>query len=276
MNKKSLITHMTNLYYSLVPLIFYILSRSVVFSLGNFFHWNAQISNLIGGVINFIGLYVIFYRNLHKKRMELFNAPNLENQHYSAYLWVMLAGVCACLFLNNLVLLLGLRQQIVSYERVSQAIYSGNYALMAIQVIVVAPLTEELLFRGLIYQSASLSIGIAPAAFLSSLLFAIMHGNLLQGVYAFVFGFVLIFAMEQLHTMKANVVCHIAANLISVIGTTTICLQFMYQSAAVMLGFTVIVGLLFLFCLIKLKLISIQQKYENIRKTEITIEKQSM
>ena len=67
-------------------------------------------------------------------------------------------------------------------------------------MIIVAPLIEELLFRGIIYQRFKSafayvvhSAGLKKypqimAALFSAAIFGFLHGNLLQGIYAFLLG----------------------------------------------------------------------------------------
>ncbi len=66
-------------------------------------------------------------------------------------------------------------------------------------LVVVGPLVEELVFReGIIRQLVSGGCSPIAAAAISALLFAIVHGNLAQGIPAFCVGFV--FGLYYLHT----------------------------------------------------------------------------
>ena len=57
------------------------------------------------------------------------------------------------------------------------------------------------------------------AAAVPSLLFALYHGNLPQGIYALLVGAVLAFLMESYQAALAPVLAHMAANLLSVLLT---------------------------------------------------------
>lgn len=265
MKDKNRKRHAIHFFYVVMPLICYVLIQNLSMFAAVYFHWNLQVLNLVSGCANLAFLYFVFYRKFMrlKSREQFIGTPYKTEDGPTkvwrkkppavSYLWVILAGGSACIFLNNLVAFSGLNERIDSYEKVSKAIYSGNYIWMVIQVVIVAALVEEVLFRGLVYQACALSIGALPAAFLSSFIFAALHGNLLQALYAFIFGLVLAFVFERFQSMSANILFHMAANLISVLGTTTACLQFMYQSVFVMGAFTVMMGLLFFLCLFKIK-----------------------
>jgi membrane protease YdiL (CAAX protease family) len=51
----------------------------------------------------------------------------------------------------------------------------GELVLVAVAAVVIAPVVEELLFRGLLLQGLMLRIGFWPAALLSSLAFGVLH-----------------------------------------------------------------------------------------------------
>ncbi len=79
-------------------------------------------------------------------------------------------------------------------------------------VIVLAPLAEELLFRGLILNRLKKSVSPALAIVLSALAFAIFHGNLYQGVYTFVFGLAAGYVVHRFSSLWYGVLMHFALN----------------------------------------------------------------
>lgn len=83
---------------------------------------------------------------------------------------------------------------------------------MFLYVCLLAPVSEEILFRGLIMRSLE-PYGRKFAIFTSSFLFGIFHGNLVQSPYAFAVGLVLGYvAME--HSMVWAMVLHMINNLL--------------------------------------------------------------
>lgn len=79
----------------------------------------------------------------------------------------------------------------------------------------VAPFSEEILFRRVIYKKLR---GIAPfwvAASISALLFGLYHGNLVQGIYAFIMGIFLALVYEWTGSFIAPVLFHMIANHLS-------------------------------------------------------------
>ena len=82
--------------------------------------------------------------------------------------------------------------------------------------LVLAPLFEEALFRWGIFRWLRQRAGFFTAALLSSLAFGLYHGNLIQGLYAFILGMVLAWGYEGnqgCHPYRMAVMMHGLANL---------------------------------------------------------------
>lgn len=80
---------------------------------------------------------------------------------------------------------------------------------------VVAPLAEEILFRQVIYRRLRSISPVWLAVIVSALLFGLYHGNLVQGIYAFIMGCLLALMYEWTGSLAASVVFHMAANHVS-------------------------------------------------------------
>ncbi|BAS11843.1 CAAX amino terminal protease family protein [Arthrobacter sp. Hiyo8] len=68
------------------------------------------------------------------------------------------------------------------FDQHVQTQQSSGFALSLLVSLLVAPIVEETLFRGLLYPMLRKRTGAVVAAVLSSLLFAAMHGNAVQAV----------------------------------------------------------------------------------------------
>ena len=71
------------------------------------------------------------------------------------------------------------------------------------------------MFRGIIQKPLE-KYGKMLAIVVSSLLFAIYHGNIIQGIYAFICGLLLGFVASE-YSLKYSVILHVFNNLISTI-----------------------------------------------------------
>lgn len=87
--------------------------------------------------------------------------------------------------------------------------------LNVIAVSVVPPLVEEFLFRGILLGKLR-KFGDSPALFLSSMLFALMHGNIIQIPFAFIVGLALGFLTVKTGSILPSIVVHFIVNFRSV------------------------------------------------------------
>lgn len=85
-------------------------------------------------------------------------------------------------------------------------------------ISIFAPFCEEFIFRGLILQNLR-KFGNFFAIFASSLLFAILHGNLQQTPFAFVVGIALGIIVVETGSIFAGILLHFCINTISLIFT---------------------------------------------------------
>ncbi len=77
---------------------------------------------------------------------------------------------------------------------------------------ILAPFAEELFFRGVIYQWFRHRWGFWIGSLLSSLLFAVLHGDLTVGTVAFLLGMVMAWIYERSQSLWAAVIIHVINN----------------------------------------------------------------
>ena len=106
-----------------------------------------------------------------------------------------------------------------SYSEVASAQYSCQIAVGLVVYCLIAPLAEELLFRGIIFTSFRQYTPIFVAILASGVIFGIYHGNIVQGIYAFIFGCLMALGYEYYGVFWAAVIMHSLQNLISYLGT---------------------------------------------------------
>ncbi len=91
----------------------------------------------------------------------------------------------------------------------------GSKTLVFIIFCFAAPIFEEIFFRGLIFGELSKSMNCIFANIIQSLLFALMHANVLQGVYTFILAFVLGLVLQKTKNIYLPTAIHIAFNMLS-------------------------------------------------------------
>ncbi len=86
----------------------------------------------------------------------------------------------------------------------------GVWALLSL--VVMAPLFEEFLCRGIILESARTKYGAAAAVFISAAFFGVMHGYPAMIINAFVVGLVFGFVYVQSRSLLSTVILHALNN----------------------------------------------------------------
>ena len=84
--------------------------------------------------------------------------------------------------------------------------------LMAVAAVLVAPVSEELVFRGYLYPAAKKFAGPWMAAICTGLVFAAAHGSLVALLPLFIFGVVLAVLYEKTGSIWAPVAVHFCFN----------------------------------------------------------------
>lgn len=90
---------------------------------------------------------------------------------------------------------------------------------MAIIVVVVAPITEELVFRGGIYMVLKKYAGMIPSLLFTSIFFALIHNSILAFFPLMILSMVLIWAYEKTKTLWTPIAIHLIFNAATVAAT---------------------------------------------------------
>jgi membrane protease YdiL (CAAX protease family) len=90
---------------------------------------------------------------------------------------------------------------------------------MAIYALILGPVVEELMFRGITLSSAKKLMPYQVAILVQAILFGAFHMNAIQGAYAFVLGLGLGYIMHLYDNLFFTIIIHIAYNIIGTIGS---------------------------------------------------------
>lgn len=154
----------------------------------------------------------MYYRDLQKR--EDFDIKNFQIVlEVRSIVWVILGSAAMALLCNFLISLTPLMGWSESYEQVNESLYAGSIWMELLGAGVGAAVSEELLMRGLLYERLRDMMEARDAVFWSALLFGIFHGNIVQGVYAFLLGLFFAWLKERFHTILIPILAHMSANL---------------------------------------------------------------
>lgn len=98
------------------------------------------------------------------------------------------------------------------YDVLMDANYQGNPVVVAIYLVLLAPVTEELIFRGMTMAKSREVLPFLGANLLQASLFGIYHWNPVQSAYAFLNGLLFGYIYKKFGTLLAPVLLHIVIN----------------------------------------------------------------
>lgn len=115
--------------------------------------------------------------------------------------------------LNYLFNAIGLVKSSTNFQSVSDRQFDVNFYVGLFLYGVVSAFVEEVIFRGIIYNRLKRMFPIVLSIILTSVLFGIFHGNIVQGIYATIMGFVLCIFYEKSNKFIYPLVVHMVANI---------------------------------------------------------------
>lgn len=100
------------------------------------------------------------------------------------------------------------------YKQVSDNMSAGMDSILGIiAVIVLIPIFEEILFRGLVFNEFKKNVNLVVSIILQAAIFAIAHGNMAQAIYTFILGLMASLVYIWTKSIISNMLLHITFNL---------------------------------------------------------------
>ncbi|MDO4572054.1 MAG: CPBP family intramembrane metalloprotease [Clostridia bacterium] len=165
---------------------------------------------LLSGVTNILTL-VVLWIVFAARRCSFGAETGLRRVHAPALLILLPLGLCSYVFVCSALALLpsGLLE---SYSESSSTLMTGLDFLPMLCLVVLAPLAEEVVFRGLVYSRWKRGMGRFLATLLTGAIFGLLHGQLVWAVYTFAFSLLLTGVYEWYDSLWASVLLHACFN----------------------------------------------------------------
>ena len=173
-------------------------------------------SDLITGLIYAV-IWILTLRNSKFERPE--ERKMKERVQYSTLLQCIVIGA-GVLGLSTLwVMAAGkipmLAEEMQLFEKFNSMNTYGGFLSVIVLPVILAPIIEEIAFRGIVFQGLEkVKKGILPVL-LSAFLFGLMHMMLVQSVYAFIMGFIAGIIYSKKRNLLYPIVIHMTNNLLS-------------------------------------------------------------
>ena len=103
---------------------------------------------------------------------------------------------------------------LLAYENLMENAGFGNVTfVLALYSVLVAPISEELIFRGVTLRYAAKAMPFFLANIFQAFLFGLFHGNVVQGAYAFVVGLFCGYVCMKGGSIYLSILFHMLFNL---------------------------------------------------------------
>lgn len=98
------------------------------------------------------------------------------------------------------------------YDETISSIFVADTIIVAVYVVILAPIVEELMLRGIVFSRLRHGLSFALANVIQAAVFGIYHWDIIQGLYAFGLGLILGYIYERTRTLLAPIFVHIIIN----------------------------------------------------------------
>lgn len=131
---------------------------------------------------------------------------------FGAFFSILITGL-----FDLAVMYLPIQQQLAEFESLMEPLMESGFIPIVLAVSISAPLFEEIIFRGIVFNDFKKALPVWVAIIVQGLLFGLFHGNWIQGVYATLVGIVLGIVYYKYKSIWAVILLHFSYNTISLL-----------------------------------------------------------
>ena len=142
---------------------------------------------------------------------ELLKLPGVKNS-----ILLVLIGFASSVAINLIIVLTGLNRLIESVDS-RTILFSQSFPVELVLMCIAAPIAEEILFRGILFNRLRRSLAFLPAALIVSAAFGVLHMEIVTAVTALIFGMIMAYIYEITQSLAATIVMHAAFNFFPVL-----------------------------------------------------------
>ncbi len=176
----------------------------------------AATSPVVMAVILFVSPIItllIYWLIMFVPKTDIRKKLDLNPIKWQYALYAILIGLAANPLFSIAVTLLPISEEMLSsYEQASSSVIGSVNVFAIIGVVILAPIIEEVLFRGIIYKGLKSIAPMWVAIIAQGLIFGLMHGNIIWSTATCIISFALVFLYERTKSLAAPIIAHIALN----------------------------------------------------------------
>lgn len=211
----------------LTPSLLYLFIPSLVMSIGKMIRGyrgtTDQLMMESGNFYRFVGEMLVFYllyRSAKKRNTTIFEDTTLYLKKPDKKLCgsCFILGACMGLFLSAVITLFPFRFLLFGYGEEAAKVFKGtDMILLFLSIGVIAPLMEEMLYRGYLLNRLLRTVREDTAVYVSSVIFAVCHVQPIWMIYSFFMGVLLAKLSIKKDNILYSVVLHAGFNFPSIV-----------------------------------------------------------
>jgi membrane protease YdiL (CAAX protease family) len=185
-------------------------------------------------------LFLMAFFGIRKKKW--YREANIKNIQKTEIPYLVVMGLGMALLVDGVLNLLP-ASVLEEYEEASGALFQNMTAFSILFGVVVAPIAEEIFFRGIILSRLRKAMPVTVAVLLSSLLFGVGHLQPLWMTYTFVIGCIWAIVAVKTDSIVSSMIMHIIFNacgellsMSNMESDTLTCILFAIVGCALMAG----------------------------------------
>lgn len=218
----------------LVLFVRYLQENSAMVSMLTILENHNLCSAVINGVASLVGVSFIYRKFLDETTfrgeydpdanvlkqtfMRLQTSIDVHKKKWLAFLLIPVFAGSSAIAMNMIMSLLPITSN--EYDRVANVQYSVPIWLGILLYGMIAPVVEEIVFRGMLYHRMRRLFSPWIAMLATSFMFGVFHGNVVQMIYAMSLGILMILTYNWLSSFWGPVLFHMSANLVIYLCST--------------------------------------------------------
>lgn len=148
------------------------------------------------------------------KKSKLRVEANITKIKKYSVLWIAVLGVGLAAFVSTFMTVFVPEDIMAAYNAVAEKSLGGPIVIQLISSVLLAPIMEEIVFRGMVLPRFQKAMPTPVAVFLSCVFFGLAHGQIVWIAYATVVGIVLSIIALKEKTITASILLHMVFNAI--------------------------------------------------------------
>ena len=165
-------------------------------------------NNKIFIVLICCAIFIPIFINMYKK----YKGNYQDKLNKNNTIKFIIIGLLYSLVFNTLFYIIGNYTNVI--ENNYSVLNTMELITLIISTVVLGPILEEYLFRGVMYNKIK-EYKFNNPYLLTSLVFTITHMDILSMIYAFIISYILLHFYDKYKTIKAPLIIHVSANLMT-------------------------------------------------------------